>query len=72
MIILAVVLSIFKVDLVENGENSVILLIFVRTFDVVAEFESGTHVTPLIDKIPLLPEESPITICDGSGPWRKF
>ena len=64
-------LSICKVDLVEDGEDPVILLIFVRNFDVVAALESGTHITPLVDKIPHLPEESPITICDGSGPWRN-
>ena len=71
MIILAAVLSIFKVDLVEDGEDLVILLMFVRNFDIVAELESGTHITPLVDKIPLCAEESPITICDGSGPWRN-
>ena len=72
MIVLAAVLSIFKLDLVEDGEDPVILLMFVRNFDTVAKVESGTHITPLVDKIPLLPEESPITICDGSGAWRNF
>ena len=72
MIILAAVLSIFKIDLVEDVEDPVILLMFVRNFDIIAEVESGTQITPLVDKIPLLPEESPITICDGSGRMEKF
>ncbi len=50
MINFGAVSSIFNVDLVEDGEGPVILLIFVRNFDVVAELESGTHITPLVDK----------------------
>ena len=46
-------MSIFKVDLVEDGEDPVILLMFVRNFDTVTEVESGTHIRPLVDKIPL-------------------
>lgn len=42
-------MSIFRSDIVEDGEDPVILLMFVRNLDIVAEVESGTHITPLVE-----------------------
>ena len=64
MTLLATMLSILKVYLVEDGEDLVILFMFVRNLDVVAELEGGTHITPLVDEIPNFAKESPITMCD--------
>lgn len=72
MILLATMVSIFKVYLVEDGEDLVVFFIFVRHFNIVAELEGGTHITPLVYEIPMFAEESPITIYDGCGPRRNF
>lgn len=49
-----------------------ILFMFVHNFDIVAESEGGTHITPSVDKIPVFAKAFLITICDGSGVWRNF
>ena len=49
-----------------------ILFMFVSNFDIVAELESGTHITPSVQEIPGFAKASLITICDGSGLPRRF